>query len=145
VNTMQSGFGAKAGIIAATLALHRDGVVHADDIAQITVATSPFVQRLVGRPLDPTQRNPLNPRLSLPFIVANALLRGRMAVGDAEGAALVDPAILILTQKATVVMDPELAAPNAPAPQRLEITTRSGERIVRRIDVLKGAPGRALT
>jgi 2-methylcitrate dehydratase PrpD len=87
----------------------------------------------------------LNARLSLPFIVAKALLRGRMAVGDAEGATLVDPAILILAQKATVVIGPELAAPNAPAPQRLEITTRSGERIVRRIGVLKGAPGRALT
>ena len=68
-----------------------------------------------------------------------------MAISDAEGAALRDPTIHQLAQRVTVVVDPDLAPPNAPAPQRLEITRRSGERIVRRIDVLKGAPGRALS
>jgi 2-methylcitrate dehydratase PrpD len=47
--------------------------------------------------------------------------------------------------QSTVVVDAELAPLNAPAPLRLKITRRSGERIVRRIDVLKGAPGRAVT
>ena len=42
-------------------------------------------------------------------------------------------------------MDSHLALANAQAPRRLEIITRSGERITRRIDLLKGAPGRALT
>jgi 2-methylcitrate dehydratase PrpD len=133
------------GAVELALALHREQAVRADDIAQVTVAASPFVQRLVGRPHDPLHPNPLDARLSLPFTVANVLLRGRIEIGDAEGAALLDPALHTLAQKVTVVVDPDLAPPNAPAPQRLEITRRSGERTVRRIDVLKGAPGRALT
>jgi 2-methylcitrate dehydratase PrpD len=209
VNTMQSGFGSKAGLIAATLArrgitgprdcftgmygyyplyeggdhdpsvllgdlgiryevlnisqkpypcgrlthgavelaatLQREGAVRVDDIIQVTVAVSAFVQQLVGRPHNPHRENPLDARLSLPFTVATALVRGTMDIGDAEGAALRDPAIHQLAQKVTVVVDPDLAPPNSPAPQRLEITQSSGERIVRRIDVLKGAPGRALS
>jgi 2-methylcitrate dehydratase PrpD len=133
------------GAVELALELHRQRAVRADDIAQVTVAASAFVQRLVGRPHDLSQPNPLNARLSLPFTVANALLRGRMEIADAEGAALVEPALHNLAQKVTVVVDSDLAPSNAPAPQRLEITSRAGERIVRRIDVLKGAPGRALT
>ncbi|MGH8069578.1 MAG: MmgE/PrpD family protein [Candidatus Entotheonellia bacterium] len=138
-------------------AIHEGATVHAltapfpaalaaaEARGQVTVAASPFVQRLVGRPYDPHHQNPLDARLSLPFTVANTLLRGRLEIGDAEGAALRDPALHQLAQKVTVVVDSDLAPPNAPAPQRLEITRRSGDRIVRRIDVLKGAPGRALS
>ena len=133
------------GAVELAVALHREGVMRADDIMQVTVAVSAFVQQLVGRPHNPLQENPLDARLSLPFTVATALLRGTMEISDAEGAALRDPTIHKLAQRVTVVVDPDLAPPNAPAPQRIEITHRSGERIVRRIDVLKGAPGRALS
>jgi aconitate decarboxylase len=133
------------GAVELALGLHHQGTVMASNIAHITVVTSPFVQRLVGRPFDPRHLNPLDARLSLPFTVANALIRGRIDIADAEGAALKDPAIHSLAQKITVVVDADLAPANAPAPQRLEITLPSGERIVRRIDVLKGAPGRSLT
>ncbi len=133
------------GAVELALALYHDQAVRADDIVQVTVAASPFVQRLVGRPHDAHHQNPLDARLSLPFIVAHVLLRGRIEIGDAEGAALRDPALLALAQKVAVVVDPDLAPPNAPAPQRLEIMLQSGGQITRRIDVLKGAPGRALT
>jgi aconitate decarboxylase len=209
INTMQSGFGAKAGVIAATLArrgitgprecfnglfgyyplyeagnydrsvlladlgsryevlnvsqkpypcgrlthgavelaleLHHEKAVPLATIQQVIVAVSPFVQRLVGRPLDPLQPNPLHARLSLPFTVANALMRGHMKIGDAESPAVLDPVIQDLATKVTVVVDPALAPANAPAPQRLEVVLRSGERIIRRIDVLKGAPSRAMS
>ncbi len=133
------------GAVELALALHREASVQPEQVANITVAASAFVQRLVGRPHDPSQRNPLDARLSLPFTVANALIRGRVAIEDAEGAALEDPTIQRLAQKVTVVVDPELALANAPAPQRLEVVMTSGQRIQRQIDVLKGAPGRALT
>jgi aconitate decarboxylase len=133
------------GAVELAVALHREGAVRADDIAEVTVAASPFVQQLVGRPHNPHHENPLDARLSLPFTVATALLRGKIEISDAEGAALREAAIHQLARHVAVVVDPDLAPPNAPAPQRLEITRISGERIVRRIDVLKGAPGRALS
>jgi 2-methylcitrate dehydratase PrpD len=133
------------GAVELALGLHHESTVIPAQIAHITVAASPFVRRLVGRSFDPCHLNPLDARLSLPFSVANALIRGRIDIADAEGAALKDPAIHGLAQKITVVVDADLAPANAAAPQRLEITLRSGEHIVRRIDVLKGAPGRSLT
>jgi aconitate decarboxylase len=133
------------GAVELALQLHRERAVPLDTVRQITVAVSPFVQRLVGRPLEPLHPNPLHARLSLPFTVANALVRGRMEISDAEGAAPLDPIIQDLASKVAVVVDPELAPANAPAPQRLEVVLRSGERIIRRIDVLKGAPGRSLS
>jgi aconitate decarboxylase len=133
------------GAVELALGLHHEGIITPAHIAHITVATSSFVQRLVGRPFDPRHLNPLDARLSLPFTVANALIRGRIDIADAEGEALKDPAIHNLTQNITVIVDPNLALANAPAPQRLEIALQSGERIVRRIDVLKGAPERPLT
>jgi aconitate decarboxylase len=133
------------GAVELALTLHREAGVQPAQVAHITVAASSFVQRLVGRRHDPSQRNPLDARLSLPFTVATALIRGRLAIEDAEPPALEDPAIQQLAQKVTVVVDPALAPANAPAPQRLDIVMASGERLQRRIDVLKGAPGRALT
>jgi 2-methylcitrate dehydratase PrpD len=133
------------GAVELAVALHREGTMSADDIAQVTVAASPFVQQLVGRRHNPHHENPLDARLSLPFTVATALLRGNIAISDAEGAALRDAAIHRLARHVAVVVDADLAPPNAPAPQRLEITRVSGERVVRRIDVLKGAPGRPLS
>jgi 2-methylcitrate dehydratase PrpD len=133
------------GAVELALALHHERAVHPDDIAQIRVAASAFVQRLVGRPYDPSRLNPLDARLSLPFTVANALLRGRMAIGDAEGEALADATVHRLAQKVAVVVDPQLAPANAPAPQRLELVLRSGRRLARQIDVLKGAPQRPLS
>jgi aconitate decarboxylase len=133
------------GAVELALALHREGVVRVDDIVQVTVAVSAFVQQLVGRPHMALHENPLDARLSLPFTVATALLRGTMEISDAEGAALRDPAIQQLAQNITVVVDPDLAPRNAPAPQRLEITRGSGAWLVRRIDVLKGSPSRALS
>ncbi len=133
------------GAVELALALHGEYGFKPADIAHITVAASPFVQRLVARTANPLHPNPLDARLSLPFTVATALIRGKMDIEDAEGAALVDPVIHGLAQNVAVVVDPDLAPPNAPSPQRLELTLRSGERIVRQIDVLKGAPGRPLT
>lgn len=133
------------GAVELALALHQEGAVRPDEISEITVAVSPFVQRLVGRPFNPVHANPLDARLSLPFTVATALLRGEIDIAAAEGAALMDPALYALAQRVSVIVDSDLAPPNAPAPQRLEILTRSGGRLVRRIDLLKGAPGRALT
>ncbi|MBI3326403.1 MAG: MmgE/PrpD family protein [Nitrospinae bacterium] len=133
------------GAVELALELKREYGFTPEDIAAVSVAVSPFVHRLVSRLVDPAHPNPLDARLSLPFAVATALIRGRVAIGDAEGEALVDPIIHTLAQHVTVVVDADLAPPNAPAPQRMELMLRSGERIVRRIEVLKGAPGRALT
>jgi 2-methylcitrate dehydratase PrpD len=133
------------GAVELALALRRDAAVHPAQIAHITVAVSSFVERLVGRPHDLTQLNALDARLSLAFTVANAFVRGRIAIADAEGGALTDPQVYQLAQKVSVVVDPEVAPADAPAPQRIEVSLTSGQRIQRRIDVLKGAPGRPLS
>lgn len=126
------------------IAVYHEQAIRPEDIAEITVTASPFVQRLVGHPFDPAYPNPLNARLTLPFMVATALLRGGVDITATKGASLLDPSAHALAQRVSVVVDTNLAPINSPAPQRLEIFTRSGQRLVRRIDVLKGAPGRAL-
>jgi aconitate decarboxylase len=133
------------GAVELALTLSQERSIPIDDITKVTVAASPFVQRLVGRPFNRDAPNPLDARLSLPFMVATALLRGGIDIAATEGASLKDPAVQALAQRVSVVVDPDLAPVNAPAPQRLEIYTRTGERIERRIDLLKGAPGRALS
>jgi 2-methylcitrate dehydratase PrpD len=92
--------------IEAALRLRAAHRVDPDAVAEVEVETFHEATRL-GR------REPATPeeaQYSLPFPVAVALVRGRLAPGDLEGGSLRDEGVLALSRRVRLVEDPGLSA-----------------------------------
>jgi 2-methylcitrate dehydratase PrpD len=114
------------GGIEGCLALQAQHRFAADDVADIVVSGPPVLARLTGRP-DVPDPTPAYARLCMGYVVAKALLRGRLGVEHYRGAAeLRDPATHALAARVRTISDGS-DDPNALAPQTVTVTLRSGE------------------
>jgi 2-methylcitrate dehydratase PrpD len=126
-----------------TLELQQRHAFAAGDVARVRVTVPSLIQRLVGRP-DMAAPTASYARLCIPYVVATALLRGGVDVGDFAPDRLVDPETHALSARVTVVTD-ENPDPNALMPQRIEVERRSGERHALELEQALGHPARPLT
>lgn len=120
--------------------LHGFGI---DEIEEIRVFAPPLVIQLVDRPARPDMA-PSYARLCLPYVVATALLEGRVDVRDFEPEAIADPRRHALAARIRVAPDGNPAV-NALAPQRVEAQLAGGRRVGIDLPAVLGAPGRPLT
>ncbi len=112
-------------------------------IEAIEIEATPLILHLVGRPIvSPLEVN--YARLCLPFAVAAALLRGRVALCDFAPRALNDPAIHALAARVRLLSNGE-ADPAAFVPQRMRILLSDGDILEASCDALLGAPSRPLS
>ncbi len=79
---------------------------------------------------------------SLPYIVAMALLRGRIDNATYSRASLGNPVNLGLVEKVKVVEDPGLTSmyPARGMPNRITVTTVGGKKVTAQVDVPRGHP-----
>ena len=126
--------------IEAALAV-REGVAP-DDVDEVEVRTFHEAARLaVAEPATTEEA-----QYSLPFPVAVAVARGRVAAADVDGATLPDPVVLSLSRRVRLVEDPALSA-RFPAERLAQVTLRLRDGTVRVSDLLpaRGAPENPLT
>ena len=85
-------------------------------------------------------------QFSLPYVVSACLIDGEMGPAQLKQDRISDPAILELSQRVKVNVDPELAAayPGMTA-TRVEIRLKNGRRLVRQVDIPKGDPRAPMT
>ncbi len=114
------------GTVEAALALRESHGIDPKDVAECEATVPPLVHRLVGRPLDRSSPTPQYAKLSIPFVVATALVRGSVFVTDFQGDALRDPKVHELARKVAVVRAPDIDDENVMYPARLRISTGSG-------------------
>lgn len=81
---------------------------------------------------------------AIPFLVAKAIVNGKVALGDFTAEGLRQPEVLAMAQKITHRLDPRLNNPNGLEPGLVELGTKDGRTFRHRIDTPLGAPGRAL-
>lgn len=115
----------------------------AGDVARVHVTVPSLIHRLVGRP-DVPEPTASYARLSIPYVIATALLRGTVDVDDFAADRLVDPETHALATRVAVVTD-ENPDPNALMPQRVEAELRSGERHAIALASALGHPASPLT
>jgi 2-methylcitrate dehydratase PrpD len=85
-------------------------------------------------------------QFSSPYVVAACLVDGDMGPAQLREERISDPAILKLSQKVKVDVDPELAsAYPATTASRVEVRLKSGETLVRQVDIPKGDPRDPMT
>jgi 2-methylcitrate dehydratase PrpD len=85
-------------------------------------------------------------QFSLPYVVSACLVDGEMGPAQLKEDRLSDPAILELSKKVKVSVDPELAIayPGVTA-SRVEIRLKSGRKLMKQVDIPKGDPRDPMT
>jgi 2-methylcitrate dehydratase PrpD len=129
----------------AALALRAEGV-RPVDIAGIEALLPAGVMGVVCEP-EANKKRPANgydAQFSIPFLVAAALVRGRLTLAEVEGEALTDPAILELAQKVSSRPDPDSPFPRAYSGEVL-VRLNSGATLRHREEINRGAPDRPLS
>ena len=127
---------ASHGALGELARLHGVGLGLAD-VAEVALHAPPLIHRLVGRPYT-ADMTAAYARLCLPILAPLMLRDGVIDPALFEGDALHDPALVALAEKVSVQLDGNPDG-NAMAPQRLVVTTSSGETIERRIDANLGS------
>jgi 2-methylcitrate dehydratase PrpD len=125
--------------IDATLTLFAENDLRAEDVEQLTVATTLGTFALCT-PLE-TRRAPktsMDAKFSIPYSIAVAATTGNVTLDDFLPQNLERPEILAFAQKIDAVDDPSLAIRKAALPARITVKTTSGETYENRCDQPKG-------
>jgi 2-methylcitrate dehydratase PrpD len=113
-----------------------------DQIDLVTVRVNDQCYGLVCQPLD-LKHNPktsVEAQFSLPFTVAAAFIKGDVFIEEVSERVLKNQEILELTQRIMPTMDPNCNTGTSVGSLIMEVKTRSGETLFRRVDYPKGNP-----
>lgn len=129
----------------AALTLRAEGL-RAEDVERIEALMPQEVIPVVCEPEANKQRpaNSYDAQFSVPFLVAAALVRGRLTLAELEQEALGDPRIQALAARVTYSADPDSPFPRSYSGE-LVVRTADGRTLRHREEVNRGAPDRPLT
>ena len=128
----------------AALVLYGQGL-RADAVDSILALVPREVVPTVCEPAEQKRRpnGSYEAQFSIPFLVAAALVRGRMTLAELEADALGDPEILALAARVSYAVDPDSPFPRSYSGE-IRATARDGREWRQREAVNRGAPDRLL-
>ena len=129
----------------AALAMRADGIT-ADRIERITALIHPTQAQVVCEPQDQKRRpaNAYEAQFSIPYIVAQSLLRGRFTLDELDPAAFSEAAALDLAAKVDWAEDPNTRFPHYYSGE-IVVQTRDGQTRRYREDVNRGSDANPLS
>ena len=131
------------GVLDGLLTLQRDHGFGVDDVERVTCRVPPLTAQLVGRPIrDVMEAN--YARLSAPYVLASALIDGRLGIEDFQPDALVDPHRLAMGRRIAIEVD-DNSDKNALTPVTVSVSLKSGDVREITMDVVYGNPANPLT
>ena len=133
------------GAIEAALTLKERYGFDVEDVDGCEALVPPLVCRLVGRPLDSGVPSPQYAKLSIPFVVAVALIRDAVFISDFSDEGLREPAVLELADRIRVVKDVTITDENIMVPQRMQIWLKDGTKYELTLDQILGHPEKPLS
>jgi 2-methylcitrate dehydratase PrpD len=129
--------------IEAARALVSENKIRPDQIAQVkALVTSQEVFNLVCDPMDVKQRprTLVDAQFSLPYTIALALVKGKVALNDFTNEAIQDNEVLKVAQRVQVILKSAEGRAVLPAPGIIELQTAGGERYKKEVNFVKGHP-----
>lgn len=132
--------------IHAALELVRENPIKIADIEIVRVYVGDFAERM-SQPLNKrkTPETLMDARFSLPFVVALALVKGRMSISDFSTEALQDQQILALADRIEPIADPAYNWHLKLPAGKIEVITHDGHVIERLGTDVPGTPERPMT
>jgi len=104
-----------------------------------------LVYRLVGRPLGDGVPSPQYAKLTIPFVVAVALIRGTVFITDFWEERLRDTAVHELAGRIKVVQDLTITDENISVPLRVQIRLKNGVEHELTLEQMLGHPDKPLS
>jgi 2-methylcitrate dehydratase PrpD len=126
------------------LDLMADEGLGADDVDYVEVRVPPYIHRLVGHPFQLGSNPKVNAQFSIPYCVANALVRRASRLSHFEEKAITDPDVLRLVEKVKVVPDTALDTRGHTAVD-MRVLTKASREFLCSTDIAPGFPERPLT
>lgn len=118
----------------------------ADQILEITVSLPKRAYEYVGRPYDPKVENPqVMAQFCAAYAAAAGIVRKDLFIGEFDEKVIKDKTIGEVARKVKVIVDKAVEDPMATSPVGMEIKTRGGGVLSKRIEYLKGHPRRFLS
>jgi 2-methylcitrate dehydratase PrpD len=128
------------GAAQAALQLVHEEPIGPQDIEAVDVYTYHIASVAVGKGVTASSTF-VSAQFSLPYVVAACLIDGEMGPAQLKEKRISDPAVLELSKKVKVNVDPELsAAYPGMTPSRVEIRLKGGRTLVKQVDIPKGDP-----
>ena len=113
------------------------------DVARIAIRVGPFAYTATGH-FNIGNSPRTNAQFSIPYCVANALLRGNSQLQHFEEDDIRDPRIQEIVDKITITPDPSVEKRDQRA-MEMTVTNKSGEIYQNKIDIPRGSPGNEMT
>jgi 2-methylcitrate dehydratase PrpD len=107
-----------------------------DDVESIEVTVSPYMDRIVGGPYDPSSDPQVAAQFNLRYSVACVLVRRRLGLAEIEADAAHDPEINRHIPKVSLKINPELKSSRGPVVIRMR--TRTHGELTCRVDHVPG-------
>ncbi len=133
------------GAIEAALTLKERHGFDAEDVGELEVLAPPLVYRLVGRPLEGGVPSPQYAKLSIPFVVAVALIRETVFINDFWEERLRDTNVHELAKRINVVQNPDITDENISVPLRVNIRLKNGTEHELTLNQVLGHPDKPLS
>lgn len=129
------------GCIDAAIAIASKYQLRADQIASVETLLADGIVPVVCEPIANKRRpkNSYDAQFSIPFLVASALVRGKVTIAEIDSSRLDDPEILGLAAKVTYRTDPRSGYPKHYSGEVI-VTTTDGRRLSQRQQINSGAP-----
>jgi 2-methylcitrate dehydratase PrpD len=133
------------GAAQAALELVRDGDFKPEEVEAVDVHTYPIASIAVGKGVT-AESSFVSAQFSLPYVVAVCLTDEELGPAQLREDRISDAAVLELSEKVNVEVDPELAAAYPETtPSRVQVRLKSGETLAKQVDIPKGDPRDAMT
>ncbi len=129
------------GCIDAAIVLSKRHEIRPGDIASIRGLVAEGMVQTICEPIENKRRpkNGYDAQFSIPYLVSNALVKGRVTVADLEPEALADPVILGLAALTDYETDPKSGYPRHYSGEVI-VTLKDGTVLRERAQVNSGAP-----
>lgn len=131
------------GALDAALLLRRRHALTGGEIERITVTIPPTLAGLISKQVTPCDRAAIDVQFSLPYGIANALVRGEVKLQHYSPEAVGDPQVQKLAHCVTIAQHDESKQPTKPGslvPVRLELRCGDGRAFEHTTTVLRGGP-----
>lgn len=107
------------------------------NVARMTARISPYMDRIVGMPYDPSRDPQVAAQFSLRYSLACALVRGRLGLAEIEADAAHDPAINAVVPRVVLELEPAWTGDRGPV--ELTIETTDGRALTAREEHVPGS------
>ncbi len=132
----------------AMLDLLREVSIKAEDVERIDIRVEPHTYKLTGHPFEIGDNPRVNAQFSIPYCVANALLRKSSKLHHFEESYVKDPKIVELAKRVHILSDPGMEAPDQPGFRpgaEMKVTTKEGNIYLKTVSAPSGFPDNPLT